>query len=34
VGKSEGKRPVGARRGKLVDNIEPELRSDGMLWAD
>jgi hypothetical protein len=37
VGKSEGKRPLGRRRRRWVDNIKMDLREigwDGMDWID
>jgi hypothetical protein len=37
VGKPEGKRPVGRRRCRRVDNIKMDLRKigwDGMDWID
>jgi hypothetical protein len=37
VGKSEGKRPLGRRRRKWVDNIKMDLREigmDGVDWID
>jgi hypothetical protein len=37
VGKSEGKRPLGRPRRRLVDNSKMELREigwDGMDWID
>jgi hypothetical protein len=37
VGKSEGKRPLGRLRRRLVDNIKMDLREigwDGMDWMD
>jgi hypothetical protein len=37
VGKSEGKRPLGRPRRRLVDNIKIDLREtgwDGMDWID
>jgi hypothetical protein len=37
VGKPEGKRPLGRRRSRWVDNIKMDLREtgwDGMLWTE
>jgi hypothetical protein len=37
VGKAEGKRPLGRRRHRWVDNIKLDLReigSDGVDWID
>jgi hypothetical protein len=33
VGKPEGKRLLGRRRRRWVDNIKIYLREDGMVWA-
>jgi hypothetical protein len=32
VGKPEGKRPLGRRRSKWVDNIKIHLKRHGMRW--
>jgi hypothetical protein len=32
VGKSEGKRPLGRPRRRWVDNINIDLRQEGMVW--
>jgi hypothetical protein len=32
VGKPEGKRPLGKPKHRWVDNIEINLRCDGMVW--
>jgi hypothetical protein len=32
VGKPEGKRPLGRRRRRWVDNIKMDLRVDGLVW--
>jgi hypothetical protein len=33
VGKPEGKRPLGGRRRRWVDNIKIDLRVIGWVWA-
>jgi hypothetical protein len=33
VGKPEGKRPLGRPRRRWVDNIEIDLRDNGMVWT-
>jgi hypothetical protein len=33
VGNPEGKRPLGRRRRRWVDNIKTDLRQDGMVWT-
>jgi hypothetical protein len=33
VGKPEGKRPLGRLRSRWVDNIEIDLRWDGLVWT-
>jgi hypothetical protein len=34
VGKPEGKRPLGRPRCMWEDNINMDLRHDGMVWID
>jgi hypothetical protein len=34
VGKPEGKRPLGWPRRRWVDNVEIDLRENGMDWID
>jgi hypothetical protein len=33
MGKPEGKRPLGRRRRRWVDNIKIDLRDIGMVWT-
>jgi hypothetical protein len=33
MGESEGKKPLGRRRRKWVENIKMDLRQDGMVWT-